>query len=92
MYIYTYIYVYIYTHIYVYIYIYIYIYMYIYIYTYIYVYIYIYIFPALDPQDGRLHTLVARYAPYQMEVFADDMLEPRLRFPVRMHEAVPPTI
>ena len=50
----------------------------------------IYDFEKIDPQDGRLHTIMVKYAPYEMKVYADNMLEPRMRFDLRMQDAVAP--
>jgi len=51
----------------------------------------VYEFDKLDPQDGRLHTVMVKYAPYEMKVFGDNMLEPRMRFDLRMQDAVKPS-
>ena len=69
-------------------------------------------FAHFDAQDARLHTVLVKYAPYQMQVlrarararalslslclsmihdaqvYADNMLRPRMRFPLRMTDAV----
>ena len=51
----------------------------------------VYQFEKLDVQDGRLHTILIKYAPYQMQVYADNVEEARMRFPLRLQDAVPPS-